>query len=72
MSRFLKFPIQMSFSELKTLREKSHPRARLCIEVGGYMRGREKKAAAAKSGPGHSGAFCECVVGGELRGLVPP
>lgn len=42
-SRFLKFPIQMIFSEFENLRVKSHPRARLCIEVGGYMRGPGKR-----------------------------
>ena len=42
-SRFLKNPIQIGFAEIKIRRLKSYPRARLCIWVGGYMRGRGKK-----------------------------
>ena len=48
-SRFLKFPIQNQSAELKSYPKSLHPRAQLCIYVGGYMREQREKAKDEKS-----------------------
>jgi hypothetical protein len=42
-SRLLKFSILNPDKKFKNHRERSYPRAHLCIEVGGYMREEAEK-----------------------------
>ena len=60
-SRLLKFPIQNWTKSCVNWRVSLRPRADLYIEVGGYIRGQEKKQSAARAaGSAKVNGSCHC------------